>query len=424
MDAPLDAPLIDSTAFSSQEYGAMLDEVRGYLPAFLMRSAVEQHDPAGDVRELLALAPEDLERVRAVHACLDDRVRAFIDSLEAGMRRPVTSTDRPREISQSVRGPIDWGATVRYRGLVGNDPSRFVVRPGRRIFDTPENRTLAWILDQLDLGARRALKTALDAQDDDDSAGWYGQLLRVRAAVRRARRVEWLHEVPAERPTPAVRQRLAAARITFFRTYVAGAAEALLVAQRNDEHSLTEMLCARFFRPKEVWRLFEVTVALRLAREFTKPEHSDGVRRARLLAGAGGVSAFARYRLHNGDEVSLLYQRWPSRKGRTIRQETAKRHGFTPASSIPDLFLVRTGKRPDRVILELKATKQPGYLGAGLSQLLGYLAERPEDFGPAPAAWLVAPPCEIFRAAEPVAGEPLWIVGADDVAQAAVRRFA
>ena len=424
MNQVTDPPLIDSTAFSADEYRTMLDEVRSYLPAFLAAAAVEQHDPAGDVRQLLALEPEDLERVRAVHACLDERVRAFVDALPHGVRRPITSTVRPREVTQAVRGPIDWGATVRVRSLAGNDQSMFVIRPGQRVFDTPENRALAWTLRSVDAAARNGLRSVLEAAPyDEEASGWLGQLQRVRTAVRRTLRVEWLREVPLERPTARDRQRLAASRLAFYKHHLAGAVAALLEAERNDEQSITDMLCRRYFRPKEAWRLFEVTVALRLAREFAKPEHSDGIRRSRLLAGAGGVPAFASYRLHDGDLVHLIYQGWPKQKGPSVRHETAKRHGFTPGASIPDLFLVRTGAKPDRVILELKATKQPGYLGAGLAQLLSYLAERPDDFGERPAGWLVAPPSDTFQPAAPTPAEPLWIVGADQVAAAASARM-
>lgn len=263
MSQSTDAPMIDTTAFSAGEYRSMLDEIRSYLPAFLAASAVEQHDPAGDVRELLALAAHDLERVRAVHVCLDERVRAFIDALPRGIRRPITSTLRPREVTQAVRGPIDWGATVRVRSLAGNDPSMFVIRPAQRVFDTPENRALAWSLRRLDAEARIGLRTVSEvASDDEEAAGWLGQLHRIRSATRRALRVEWLREIAPERPTTRDRQRLAASRIAFYKHDVAGAVRTLVAADRNDEQSITDMLCQRYFRPKEAWRLFEVTVAL------------------------------------------------------------------------------------------------------------------------------------------------------------------
>jgi len=82
----------------------------------------------------------------------------------------------------------------------------------------------------------------------------------------------------------------------------------------------------------------------------------------------------------------------------------------------------RIGAHPDCVVLELKATRSPGYPGAGLSQLLAYLSQRPGLFDKAPAGWLVAPNSDAFEHAPPIPGEPLWVVGADDVAVAAAER--
>jgi hypothetical protein len=55
----------------------------------------------------------------------------------------------------------------------------------------------------------------------------------------------------------------------------------------------------------------------------------------------------------------------------------------------------------------MKASRSPGYLGSGLSQLLGYLAERPEMPGVAPRGWLVAPAAAPFSRADADPGEPL-----------------
>ena len=102
------------------------------------------------------------------------------------------------------------------------------------------------------------------------------------------------------------------------------------------------------------------------------------------------------------------------------------RHGFIPQPSIPDLFVTRTdttGTVVDAIVLELKATKRPGYLGEGLSQLHGYLGERPELFGQRPSGWLVAPPSSAFRSRDPDEDEEPWIVPADEVARRVVERL-
>jgi hypothetical protein len=73
--------------------------------------------------------------------------------------------------------------------------------------------------------------------------------------------------------------------------------------------------------------------------------------------------------------------------------------------------------------LELKATRDPGYLADGLSQILGYLKERPARFGATASGWLVAPQSPAFHEAPPMADDPLWVVADVDVAEAAVVRL-
>jgi hypothetical protein len=417
-------PVIDAR-FSEQEYQQMLAEVREYLPAFLSPAATENHDPVGDVSELMALEPSELDRVMAVHVCLSEAATVFGAALERGMRRPLTSTERPEVLTQAVRGPVDWGATIRRRAQSGWDVSQFAVRPSRRVFDTPENRALAWALGELELAVSRAAGVAR-ASEEQDAAGWVARLAELRAAVRRAQRVEWLREVPAQRPTARVQQRLAATRLSFYRHALGGLVSMLLALADPDEHTLAEVLCQRYFEPHRAWKLFEVLVALRLARELARPEHGLGPRRSRLLAGSDTTVAFARYGLPDRGEMSLTYQGWPAGSGASVRQQTASRHGFHPKPSVPDLFVSRTsatGAIVDAVVLELKATKRGGYLGEGLSQLLGYLGERPQLLGRPPAGWLVAPNSDAFSAALPAPSEPLRVVDADQVASRVAERF-
>lgn len=408
------------TRFGIGERGALLDEVREHLPAFLSAAASQQYDPLGDVRELLRLDERDLRRVVAVHLCLSEPVRTFFDGLAKGLRHPIASSTRPPVVSQAVRGPVDWGATIRTRGLSAGDPSLFVVRPARRIFDVPENRALAWLLRSLDAYLRRTA-AGMAAEHDEEEAKWSEQLSSFRSQLLLTRRHPWLREVKPDRPTAATLRRLRAARTAFYARYVP---DAILAVMRFGEHptedDLTELLCQRYFRPAEDWRLFEVVVALRLARAFA--QRSPKKRRARLLVGTGGA-AYARYVLADGDEVRLHYQSWPSTAGASLHAQARERYRLRAGPSRPDLFISRLGQTPDAAILELKASRSGSYLGSGLSQLLGYLKERPSAWAKRPSGWLVAPPSPAYKSAYPGDAE-LWMVTSDDVAQAAVERFA
>jgi len=407
------------TRFEPEYRTTLLDEVRSWLPAFLSPAAAEQHDPAGDVRELLGLVESDLRRVVAVHLCLSAPVQAFLAALAEGLRRPITSSERPPVVSQAIRGPIDWGATTRTRAVAGGNRTLFVARPAQRVFDVPENRALAWLIRTLDGYLRRAAGSVVG--DDEEATRWDAQLRSQRGRLALSRRHPWLRQVPPERPTAATLRRLRSARSGFYATKIPDAILALMRwAEHSSEEDLTELLCQRWFRPSHDWRLFEVVVALRLARAFAAA--SPVKRRARLLHETGSAP-YARYTLADGDEVRLYYQGWPPSVTQSRHAEARARHQLRAGPPRPDLYIARHGSVSDAAVLELKATRSASYLGAGLSQLLGYLAERPGAWTAPPSGWLVAPASPAFAAADP-AGSELWIVNADDVGAAAVERFA
>jgi len=402
----------------------LLEEIRGYLPAFLRKDASEQHDPVGDVKELLNLEERDLRRVVAVHACLDEAVLGFGDKLREGLRCPLTSSSRPAEVGQAVRGPVDWSATVARRSLEAGNATRYVVRSARRIYDIPENRALAWLLDRLRSACRKALDEEPDPNAVHDAGrrtAWADRIRRLATQVEKARSTEWLRAVEPQPPNGRTMQRLRAARSSFYRDDLTAAARRMLALESPDESDLIAVLSERYFEPAATWTIFEICVALRLVREFAKA--SGRPRRSRLLLGSGRA-AYARYLLEDGSEVSLIYQAWPRDAGESLLREAGKRHGMRIGESKPDLFIVRDGDAPDVLLLELKASFSPSYLKDGLAKLLGYLADRPGLWGRRPAGWLVAPVSDAFVESAPVEDGELWVVSADAVAPAAVARFA
>lgn len=401
----------------------LLKEVRDYLPAFLRRDASEQHDPLGDVKELLNLEDQDLKRVLAVHGCLDSSVLAFGNKLREGVRSPMTASSRPAEIGQAVRGPVDWTATVARRSLEAGNATRYVVRAAQRAYDIPENRVLAWVLDRLHVACRRALKEKVDAEvvpEDSKAYTWAERIERLAAQIDLARRTEWLRGIEPEPPRGRTMQRLRGARNSFYREDVVAAAQKMLMVESPDERDLIDVLNKRFFEPAATWMIFEVCVALRLAREFGQA--SGRPRRSRLLFGSGRA-AYARYALPDDTEVELLYQVWPDKCGPSLLSAAGERHGLGVGSSRPDLFVVRRGDVADVLLLELKASRSPKYLKQGLIRLLGYLAERPAFWKRKPAGWLVAPASAAFISCPLREDDELWIVSADEVSAAAVARF-
>jgi hypothetical protein len=405
------------------ERQAFLDEIRNHLPAFLSPAATERADAVGDVEELLNLRRDDLRRVTAVHLALSAPVADFIAGLSQGLRNPRTSSERPLVSSQAVRGPIDWSATIRQRATTGWDSTRYVVRPARRIFDIPENRALVWVLDRLDAELRRVAPAESDPVAGVHTSGWFSRLVEMRARIQTAKRHYWVRGIPARRPDPRTMQALRSARTGFYKHLIPNAVGQLqrFVERDPTADDLTELLCSRYFEPDRDWRLFELLVALRLARAYAAK--STGKRKSRLLVGSGR-SPFGRYVMADGSEIRLWYQAWPHDVGVSAHDDACTHYEIDAGQARPDLVIqrVQNGKTLDALLLELKASRNGGTLGSGLLQLLGYLKDRPDLFGIRPGAWLVAPPSNAFVSKDH-GGRELWVVDSESVAGAAVARL-
>ncbi len=409
------------TRFSVSERASLLGEVQTHLPAFLSALTVERPDPVGDVTDLLGLHKSHLDRVVAVHLALSQEVRAFVASLRDGLRNPLTSSIRPRLVSQAVRGGIDWGATIRHRSGAGAASTEFVIRPARRVFDTPENRALAFALEQLDLYFRRVLPAALDERNGVHDKGWYGEIVGNVARLREARRYHWLRDVPAERPDSPTLKRLSAARASFYQERIPAVLELLTrYTQDPSPEDITALLTQRYFEPQRDWLLFELVIALRIARTFAA---RSVTKRSRLLVGTGR-RPYGRYVMPDGAEVCLWYQAWPTNAGASVHSDARDRYAIAAGSSRPDFViqLLRHGASADAVLLEVKASRNASYLSAGLLQMLGYLKDRPALFSAEPAGWLVAPPSTAFKTAD-AGATPLWAIDSTRVAEEVAKRF-
>jgi hypothetical protein len=414
---------VKKESLSEPEREALLAEVRSYLPAFLQRGASEQPDPAGDVRELLRLDQEDLDRVVAVHQCLASPVLRFGEEVEAGLRRPLSQQTLAAEASQAIRGPIDWQGTIRQRGRAPGEVAKYsVFQSSSSTYDTVENRVLVWLLDRLEeLVDKAVFWTRKASPPAVAELGWSQKIERLGDQLAAAKQVPWLAKLSAQRPLPWVLQNMRASRSRFYAEVVPAAIESVKRLSQPSAEALTAVLSERFFRPQDDGTLFEVAVALRLVRAFD--DLSPKLRQTRLLMGEGR-SSFARFAYEDGSEVSIACQAWPDDE-KTMRRRFVKRHqiGRQPRDGIPDLIIVRRGAGDDAVILELKASSNSAYLRRGLQELLAYLADRPDLWGKAPAGWLVAPPSDAFVEAEGDESFPLWVLGADAVAGAATDRF-
>lgn len=394
----------------------MLSEVQALLPAFLSAASIERDGPVNAAVELLGLPESDLRRVLAVHIMLSTPTRELVAALPTGIRRPLTSSVRPRVAGRTVTSGIDWAATARHRATSSPLGDIWVTRPANRIFDIPENRALAWVLRVLEERATMAIGPLGEAPGT-----WTDEIRSMASTIHRARRTAWLEAVPATWPGDEVYFRLKADRMGFYRLRVTNAARYLrhlLVAPTADD--IVAAIGQRYFEPKQDWKLFEIAILLRISSALG----AVGTRmNPTRLFHDNRARPFAAYRLTASRQVRVWYQAWPPAT-RPSELDDAIRHYELPSGGTrPDIVveIVDNGSSTRALLLELKASGSSTYLSSGLSQLLGYMRDRPALFGDAASGWLVAPESSSFVSKEH-GGRALWVTSADKVAAAIVTR--
>lgn len=389
--------------------GQLLEEVRGFLPAFLGAAVEEQDSPVTAAAELLGMQANDLRRILAVHALLSEPVRAFINALPDGARRPIMASNRPRVAGRVVTSGIDWAATIRHRATSNPTEPEWVTRPARRIFDLPENRALSWLLQEL------VDRIASVRAPSGQASGWSREIQYGNAVATRARKLAWLEGIPAEWPGDDVYERLRADRLGFYRSKVAPAARYLRgLLYLPTVQDIVDAVCDRYFEPTQDWKLYEIAVLLRISRALGE----IGTRRGAVRMLDVSSRPFSRYQVSKDRVVNLWYQGWPHSSGDSELRDAISHYGTGQGGNRPDVIveLVDGGVATRLIVLELKASYAPGYLSSGFTQLLGYLRDRPALTSTSPSGWLVAPYRD--HTSRDPEGRALWLVSADNVASA------
>lgn len=394
----------------------MLSEVQELLPAFISAASIERHGPVNAAIELLGLPESDLRRVLAVHIMLSRPVRELVAALSTGVRRPLTSSVRPKIAGRSVTSGIDWAATSRHRATSSPLGDVWVTRPANRVFDIPENRALAWVIRTIE---ERGLTAT--APLGEGAGAWAEEIRTMTATVRRAGRTAWLQSVPSTWPGDEVYFRLEADRMGFYRLRVTEAARHLrhlLIAPSASD--VVNALSKRYFEPKQDWKLFEIAVLLRIVTALSAVGSRANPTR---LFHDNKPRPFAVYRLTSTREVRVWYQTWPPATSPSELNDAIRYYELPSGGTRPDIIVevVDDAISTSAILLELKASRSGSYLGSGLSQLLGYMRDRPALFAEAASGWLVAPASSNFSSKHH-AGRSLWVTSADEVAAAIVAR--
>jgi hypothetical protein len=398
------------TAFTHEERQEFKSELRTELAAFVSSATDEAIDPIDSLAILLDLSRQDLRRVALVHVVLSDAVRNFVRHLRQDLRTPSTSTERPRVVTQTVRGPIDWQATVRLSVGQGLG-TPYVIRPALRVFDTPENRALQWALNQLQAGMRGV--PTIEGGVATTSTNWISEVGLMRSVIERAREVYWLRGLRSERPTPRTIARLGSSRRELYAVRLRSVIDQLFALENSPTpEDLIELLLQRYFVPTRDWKLYEVLVALRVARALDPHAIS---RRFRLLENVGRVP-FATFTFANG-VVRIWYQSWPNTSGPSLQLRVIEAFQVQGQGTRPDVVVEILGRsqKASALLLEIKATKRGDYLTSGITQVLAYMRDRPLLFSGVRKAAVVAPASAAFRDCVPSGNSDVWVISGDAV---------
>lgn len=321
--------------------------------------------------DLSGLSAASLETLRHLHLLLTDEVALFVDTALPELLRRLRAVAPPEPLAgrAAVRGRIAWGATASARARGGGDRALYVAMTPRQHYGSVEARLLVRTLDGL-----AASCTALRALAPDSATeGWPATLAYVEDAVARARGHRLLDgltpdgaaaaDLAACRRSPRTVTRALAAAYTCYRDLV----------ERPSSAVLLEALRQRALSPLDDDTLYELWALLGAAAVFD--EAGWTLEEAALV---GQSAAPFTYRAPGGRGVARLrFGHTPAHWRRGSRYRSIFRHyGLAGAVRRPDLIVeIQHGHRPHYLLVEVKRTRDPGYIADSVYKVLGYLAD-------------------------------------------------
>ncbi len=355
----------------------VLAEVADGLWRYVARHARAVSPAARLLADLTGLSPAALDTLRHLHLLLSDDVTAFVDTALPELLRRLRAVALPEPLAgrAAVRGRIAWGATAAARARVGGDRALYVAMAPVQSYSTAETRLLARTLDGL-ASSCATLRASVAAESAE---GWITTLERVEAAVTSARSQRHLATVDPDdasaaadlaacRRSPRASARLLAATYARYRDLVARPISAALV----------DALRRRALAPLDDDTLYELWALLGAATVF---DDAGWVLDATALAGQDAVPFT--YRAPDGRAVARLrFGHTPAHWSRDSRYRAVfQRYGLSGALRRPDLIVeVRRGAARRYLLVEVKRTRDPGYIADSVYKVLGYLADFQDAF--------------------------------------------
>lgn len=368
--------------WTRKEYEEVLNEVLPDLWMFVRRNA-RVISPVDQVAALTGLSRRALDVLLAVHYLLDPRTEKFLKAVSNIMQRLRRSALPCREeASGIIRGRIDWGATIRSRVSSGWDWSRYTVVRGVRNFDLHENRVLKFLLkhiahlaDGIVRGTSEWQSAAFELVGTGTHVSWASAVEHYGAVARAFLRTAYLREV-SDLPylTDIDVDRLRGVRGYWYRAVEEAAAHYLEATQESRDY-IEAALRQRVLEPLsrddlyELWVLFK---SLRVLRETGWRQRRVGL----IGASKGFLASYER----SGARLAVYYQRVPKQLNEVSKYRgLMEQYGLGQAVRRPDIILKVECGETKYIIIEVKRSRNRGYIADGAYKLIGYLS----DFGDA-----------------------------------------
>ncbi|XVQ08097.1 hypothetical protein ACQP1W_36835 [Spirillospora sp. CA-255316] len=348
---------------------ARIAEVRDRIWAHISTASQMEGPGLLTAAALLGWPEDEAARLGHLQFLLCDEVGAFLDDVPHQLRSLSTESVRDEQTtSERIEGPVNWSRTHALRGTSGNQAS-FVTSPAKRVYQTPENEILVYVLDTI---VETATLTGWDKKVDQKGLA---ELVRERldSAIRYRQ-----HKIFAgiERTTPTARA-VAGIRSgrngTRYAVALAAYDRAIDLVERVDRQAIRESIEHAGIVTSLESTLFELLTTFRLMEALQ--EH--GWKMAPFFTFQGAVQSNGVRQ--DGREVQLWYQSTPPElTAQSHYTGVLAAHKFRSIQVLrPDVVLRwRDQSNVDRwLLLECKLSQRGGVSRAArdaLTDLLGY----------------------------------------------------
>lgn len=296
-----------------------------------------------------AMRPDDLDHLRMRWA-VSGPVRRLAGRLASHPQelRAILSTV-PRAEDGRVRGRLDARATALRRLLTGH-PTVSVGHEPVRSFDSGPNQVLLWVL----AAARRwASRFVALTPEDSPQRPHAIEVAAELEAVARTAHVRQAREAggPGRYPGAAAVVEASRSRLLLY-VAAAEAYRTLRCVEAGDPDALREVLRDTLVGPTEVWRRFELAVALAAADALAAALHKTPA--LGLLAGGDRlVARIGCYAIH-WQSLTTAYVSAPPEPSEAVTARVLAAYGFRASGDRPDVVVFDESTASVVAVLEAK----------------------------------------------------------------------